>query len=120
MTLENNTKIPVMALVVTCVHFNEINLPAVFELRAAGWCVDITHVDLGHDALCIALDVRKLFPDDSPGIHPGDKVFDEAWKWLSALTDKYDGFCDGMHAFKNPRAKDWKFCYWEGDTNERR
>jgi hypothetical protein len=111
--MTDTTKIPVTTLVVTCIHLHEINLPAFFELRAAGWSVEITHLELGPDDPCIALDVRKLFPDPSPGISPGDELRDEVCKWLLAFEEKHDAFFDGIQTFKNPRAQDWKFNYWD-------
>jgi hypothetical protein len=115
--MSSATKIPVTTLVVTSLLFDKINLPALFELRAAGWSVEIQHCDYDVEP-CIFFCARRLFPDDSPGISPGDELHNEVCEWLQAFTDKYDAFFDGIYTFKNPRAQDWKFDYWrDGDSD---
>jgi hypothetical protein len=105
---------PTMTLCVVSIMFDgvEVNLPALFELRAGGWSVEIEHSDAmpvwGLDPQ-VWFNCRKLFPDNSPGLSPDDKLQDDVCKWIAAFSEKWDGFFDHMDLFKNPKAKDWKY-----------
>jgi hypothetical protein len=65
---------PTMTLFVVSLIFDgdTINLPALFELRAAGWSVEIWHSGADPDWSKGGMDpqvfftIRKLFPDNQP------------------------------------------------------
>lgn len=120
-----------MTLFVASIIFDgdTINLPALFELRADGWSVEIWHSgaepDWGMDPQ-VFFTVRKLFPDSSPGISTDNKLMDDVAEVLSAFSEKWDAFTDGLDAFKNPKPMAWQFDPWrdgygdEWDQNYKR
>jgi hypothetical protein len=112
-----------MTLCVVSIIFDgdAINLPALFELRAAGWEVEIEHSAAipNWDAQCgepmIFFNARKELPDNSPGDNTDDKVMEAARKEIEVFSEHWDGFFDQMDFFKNPKAKDWKYHPWSYD-----
>ena len=70
-----------MTLCVVSIIFDgdEINLTALFELRAAGWEVEIEHSaaipnwDLDPQ---VFFNARKALPDNSPGMNTDDKLME--------------------------------------------
>jgi hypothetical protein len=91
-----------------------ISFPALFELRAAGWSVEIEHSaalpDWGIEA-AVWFNARKELPDNSPGISPNDKLLqNDVWKEIEAFSKKWDGFVDHMDCFKNPKATRGRIC----------
>jgi hypothetical protein len=103
---------PAMTLCVASIMFDgdEINLTALFELRAAGWLVEIEHSaaipnwDLDPQ---VWFNARKELPDNSPGISPDDKLQDAALKEITAFSEWWDSFFDHMDFF-NDKATDKK------------
>jgi hypothetical protein len=93
---------------------HSINLPALFELRAAGWSVDIelSEPDWGLDAPAVYFTARKTFPDNSPGISTDDKLQHEVFEGVNSFGDRWDGVVDHINFFKNPKAAAWKFHPW--------
>jgi hypothetical protein len=91
-----------------------INLPALFELRAAGWSVEIqlSEQDWGLEAPAVYFTCRKALSDDSPGINADDNVVQAAWDEIRAFAEKWDGFNDSLDYFKNPKPIAWKFDPW--------
>lgn len=115
---------PTVTLVVAPVMFfddgHTINLLALFELRAAGWSVEIqlSEPDWGLEAPAVYFTCRKEFLDDSPGINTGANVVQAAWDEIRALAEKWDGFNDSIDYFKNPKPIAWKFDPWRDGYND--
>jgi hypothetical protein len=106
-----------MALAVVSIVFDgdTINLPALFELRAAGWSVEIEHSGAFPDwdmEPQVFFNARKLLPDNSPGIRADDKLKNDVWEEIRAYEKKWDGFFDHIDFFKNPKAKAWRYHPW--------
>jgi hypothetical protein len=97
-----------------------ISLPALFELRAAGWTVEIEHSgafsDWGGLDPQVWFNARKLLPDDSPGDGPGDgpgdKLMSDVVEEIQAFEKKWDAFFDHYDAFKNPKPMAWQYHPW--------
>jgi hypothetical protein len=112
-----NTNTAATTLCVVSIMFDgdAINLPALLELRAAGWSVEIEHSgawpDWGIDPQ-VWFNARKELPDNSPGIGPDDKLQDGVLKEIEAFSERWGGFFDHADFFKNPKAKDWKYHPW--------
>jgi hypothetical protein len=120
------TKPQTMTLFIIPVMFDgdTINLPALFELRAAGWTVEIEHSGAFSEREWGGMDpqvwfyARKLYPDDSPGARADWDLMCAVHREIDALVEKWDGFTDGLTAFKNPKALAWRyhpFKDWDGD-----
>jgi hypothetical protein len=109
-----------MVLFVVSIMFDgdTINLPALFELRAAGWTVEIEHSGAFSEREWGGMDpqvwfnARKLFPDDSPGISTDDKLKNDVWEELRAYEEKWDAFFDHLDGFKNPKPMAWRYHPW--------
>jgi hypothetical protein len=111
------TKIPTTTLAVVSFMFDgaAINFPALFELRAAGWAVEIEHSEAigGFDPEAyVWFNARKEFPDNSPGVSPGAELTDELCKWVESFDAKWGSWTDGFDMFKNPKAAAWKYHPW--------
>jgi hypothetical protein len=123
MTDHTVTEVPVMTLGVASVMFDdvEVNLMALLELRTAGWSVEIEHSgawpDWGLDP-AVWFYCRKLFPDNSPGLSPDDKLINDVCNWIEAFSEKWGGFFDHADLFKNPKAKDWKYHPWNDFSDD--
>jgi hypothetical protein len=111
------TKPQTMTLFVVPLMFDgtTINLPALFELRAAGWTVEIEHSGAFSEQEWGGMDpqvwfyARKLFPDDSPGTHADEGLMSAVFKEITAVAEKWDAFTDGLSAFKNPKPMAWQY-----------
>jgi hypothetical protein len=115
------TKPQTMTLFVSSLIFFEtdtINLPALFELRAANWTVDIWHsgADPGWDLdPQVFFTIRKLCPDSSPGGNADVTLVNDVCGEIQAFSEKWDAFHDTIAWFKNPKPLAWKFDPWAYD-----
>ena len=108
---------PTMTLCVASIMFDgdKVDLTALFELRAAGWEVEIEHSDAipnwGIDPQ-VWFNARKELPDSGTGEGPDDKLQDEVWKEIAAFCERWGVFFDHIDFFKNPKPKDWRYHPW--------
>jgi hypothetical protein len=117
------TKPQTMTLFVSSLIFDgdTINLPALFELRAADWSVEIWHSGADPDWAIggmepqIFFTIRKLCPDSSPGVSADIALVDGVCGEIQAFSEKWDAFHDCIAYFKNPKPMAWKFEPWACD-----
>jgi hypothetical protein len=116
----NTTQRPqTMVLFVVSIMFDGDNLPALFELRAAGWTVEIEHSEAipdwdrcGTGEPQVYFNIRKLLPDNSPGNRADEKLMRDVADDLRAYEKKWGAFFDELNAFKNPKPMAWRFNQW--------
>ena len=101
---------PTMILCVVSIMFNgdKVDLTALFELRAAGWEVEIEHSDAipnwGIDPQ-VWFNARKELRDSGTGEGPDDKLQGEVWKEIRSLLRAVGRLLRSHRLLQKPQAQ---------------